>query len=37
MRRTIISALILLTLSGGGTLAAAQVLQVPYPRVGPRG
>jgi len=37
MRRTIISALILLTLSGGGTLAAAQVLQVPYPRVGPGG
>jgi len=37
MRRTIISALILLTTSGGGTPAAAQVLQVPYPRVEPRG
>lgn len=37
MRRTIISALALLTLSSTGTLAAAQVLRVPVPRVGPRG
>lgn len=36
MRRMILAVLVLLTL-GGGTLAAAQVLRVPIPRVGPRG
>jgi len=36
MRRTILTGLALLTLAGG-SLAAAQVLRVPMPRVGPRG
>lgn len=37
MRRAILSGLALLTLAGSGSLAAAQVLRVPMPRVGPRG
>jgi len=37
MRRAILTGLALLTLAGSGSLAAAQVLRVPMPRVGPRG
>ena len=36
MRRATLSALMILAVGGSGTVAAAQVLRLPIPRVGPR-